>query len=83
MADIRTVYARVKSLGGTVDRGELRINLDAPAGKVWGSNLCHTLAYAPRRGERVNEYAQDMLNDLALGVTNCDTPDCDVCEEAK
>lgn len=78
---MQSVYAKVKRLGGSIDLGDERINLDAPAGKVWAANLCHTIACAPRRGDKRNDYALDLMVDVDAGLTDCTVPDCDICEE--
>jgi hypothetical protein len=85
MAHLNTVYAKVKRLGATVDsRVEGRgrsINLDAPQGKVWGATFTHTLAYSSPSWFPASDLIPEIEGDIAYGLTDCTTPDCDVCGE--
>lgn len=80
MSTLATVYARVRRLGGSVDREGGRLNLDAPQGKLWEANRAHTLAYyAYLPGERMSALVPYMLDDLKDGVIDCADPECDTC----
>ena len=80
-ATMATVYAKVRALGATVDRGDQRVNFDAPRGQVWVANQCHTLAYSWYRAYGPSSFLREMLDDLQYGLEPCEAPDCDLCTE--
>lgn len=82
MATLAVVYAQVNRLGGTIDRGENRINFDAPTGKVWAATGTHTLAYSWHRGSgKPSDFLLEMVGDVNYGLAACETPDCDLCAD--
>jgi hypothetical protein len=88
MTATRKQFARelAKHAGAAVDAtcDEVDFHVDAPAGKVWAANGCHCLTanHANVFGQsyRGEAYA-DLIARMRCGLADCETPDCDICEE--
>lgn len=55
-----------------------RVTCEAPSGFVWNAGRVHELV-AEGRGTNSQEARRDIRQRVALGLSKCDTPDCDWC----
>ncbi len=86
-ATVANLRRAVESLGGTLDENRegryARFNCEAPIGKVWScTGDLHMLVVEWEQGDRTGwrETAlSDGLERVAMGLTDCDDPDCDYC----
>ena len=85
MSHLSSVKKLAKSLGATVDVKSVgkwtRVNVDAPAGKTWDAATLHCLLAEWLIGDSVyrDQSLTDLLERMSLGVSDCDTEECDVC----
>lgn len=90
-AELAKLVRAAAKYEGTVDYqpGAEFVNIDTPPGKIWAANGGHTIV-ADGGHAHLHVFAKkwradalaDALNQIEHGVYDCDTPDCDVCEEA-
>jgi len=85
MAHLTPVKRLAKKFGATVDVKSVgkwtRVNVDAPAGKTWDAADLHCLMAEWLIGDPVyrEQSLADLLERMALGVSQCDDEECDVC----
>lgn len=74
----------MEELGATITeygdpRTELLGNIDAPPGKLWYSNGCHSIALGFKTNRPAGWLAA--IQDMEGGLVDCDEPECEVCAE--
>jgi hypothetical protein len=70
--EIADVKAYLKDHGATLEIGEDgRLNLDLPAGRIWGANGLHTYVAWDR---------MEAIDAMKYGTRNCTATECDICE---
>jgi hypothetical protein len=60
------------------------LQIDAPKGKIFAGNGCHTIVvqYRNRGGQSwIADARADVAGTLAYGLYDCDETDCEICEE--
>lgn len=68
------------------DNEDFDLNIDAPKGKVFAANGCHCIIEPWNNSggqswkSKAYSYAASRVE---MGLRDCRTPDCDVCEEAE
>ena len=84
---IRAQFLKVLAkYGATLDTEseECNLNVDAPKGKVFKANGCHTIVepFANNGGQSwKSEAYSEAAQRVSMGLEDCPDPDCDVCEE--
>jgi len=85
MATRREFLKVVESHGATVDEeSEMAFIVDAPRGKVWVSTGNHGLTHQFKNfgGQSWKPEAyDDAIQDMKMGLMDCDEQDCEVCNE--
>jgi hypothetical protein len=86
--DLRHLDREAQQYGASVDSNTQRsgfVNVDAPNGKVWSASGTHALCVqfedAGHRASRamMHDAVTDALERMALGLDDCDDPECDIC----
>lgn len=71
------------ALGATIDRtdgGWMDVTVDAPAGKVWRCNDCHSVTATSYHGRGATAFVvEELITDLSDGLRDCDDPECEDC----
>lgn len=77
--------AAAAPLGATVEvseaNGSLIINVDAPSGRRWVANDCHSIHYETSTGRAawVADTVTEVVAEIELGLRACDETDCETC----
>ena len=84
---LATLKAAAAKFGGTVEDTSsgyhYSLVADTPKGKIWNATDCHCIV--ADTNDDLAEWRQEarnaLLKDIKLGVSDCDDPDCDICNE--
>jgi len=60
------------------------VRFDAPQGKKFACRDVHCLSEFQYKGfgkKAVSDYWEAIKSDIEFGITDCNDPDCDVCDE--
>ena len=77
--------ATVKKWGATVDEDHTNeFYVESPVGHVWACRHVHSLSCQFSNGHGHSwkgEAYRDAISDMEYGLSVCDNPNCDICEE--
>jgi hypothetical protein len=78
------VIAKAEKIGVTVtDHSHDHISLDCPDGYVLTTTNCHYSDYWQWDDDKKSALWNIALDDMSMGIEECDADGCEVCEEGK
>jgi hypothetical protein len=78
------VIAKAEKIGVTVtDHSHDHISLDCPDGFVFSTINCHYSDYYQCNDDKKSVLWNTALDDMSMGIEECDAIDCEVCQEGR